>query len=154
VRAIILTLLLSTFAHASGVYTWTDDKGVVHYSDRPIGPEDAKEVQGVTLEAKAIRSSKLKAQGLQGTWCEYEMVSTAGGGSTLAERVEWTFNGVRLEYLDLDSQRKINSRFTLEDRTIRTDKSSMGNHPDRSYDGDQMELGNDAIYRRLRRGNC
>ncbi len=43
-RIIILALFLPLFAHAAGYYTWTDDNGVTHFTDRP--PAQAQ--QGVT----------------------------------------------------------------------------------------------------------
>ena len=157
-RALIaLLLLLAGAVHAGGVYTWTDERGVVHYTDRPIGPEQAEQVKGMDIGPEAAaKPSRVKgsAESLQGTWCAFAMVSSAGTGSTIAERIEWTFNRSTLDYLDLDSQLKINARFKLEDGSINTDKAIMGNHRIRSFGDDQMELGDDAIYTRLRRGNC
>jgi hypothetical protein len=157
-RALVpLLLLVASAAHAGGVYTWTDDKGVVHYTDRPIGPEQAEQVKGMDTGPEAAKKPKrirVSAEALQGTWCEFEMVAGAGSGSTIAERIEWTFNRGTLEYLDLNSTLRVNSKFKLEDGSINTDQAMMGDHRIRSFGDDQMELGDEAIYRRLRRGNC
>jgi hypothetical protein len=150
-------LLVASAAHAGGVYTWTDDKGVVHYTDRPTGPEQAEQVKGMDIGPQAAAKPKpvrVSTEDLQGTWCEYELVSVGGSGSTIPERIEWTFNRSTLEYFDLDSQLKINSNFKLEDGSISTDKAVMGSHRIRSFGDDQMELGGDDIHIRLRRGNC
>ncbi|MGE4070125.1 MAG: DUF4124 domain-containing protein [Lysobacterales bacterium] len=157
-RALIaLLLLVASAADAGGVYTWTDEHGVVHYTDRPIGPKQAEQVKGMDIGPEAAskpRNIRVSAEALQGTWCAFELVSTAGAGSNIAERIEWTFTGGTLQYLDLDSKLKINSKFKLDDGSITTDQAAMGNHRIRRFGDDQMELGGDGIYTRLRRGNC
>jgi hypothetical protein len=154
-RALILLLLLvASAANAGGVYTWTDEHGVVHYTDRPLGPEQARQVPGMQVGPKTVVASKLTFETLQGTWCEYELVSSPSKNQTMAQRIEWTFKNRDLIYRDLNTGTTLPSQYEFKDQTITTDRASMGNHVIRDYHDDELELGNDAMFVRLRRGSC
>jgi hypothetical protein len=78
-RTLLLLALAvaSLYAHAQ-VYRWVDDKGKVHYGDRPLGKENSK-VRGLidpNAVADALPKPGMKADELRATYGEPERVRT------------------------------------------------------------------------------
>jgi hypothetical protein len=159
---ILFLLALLTFAAAADakVYTWTDANGVVHYTDRPIAPDNAEVVNGVEtardepVPEKPEEPVRISETALQGTWCEYEVASDKASADAVPERIEWDFSGSTLTQRDLESGRVIESQFRLDGPRIVSDKAAMGNRTVRKFDDDGMELTGESAYHRLRRGRC
>ena len=82
----IITLILSfgadCFLHA-GVYKWTDENGVVHYSDTPVRNDDETEIENLTGDENEIRVEKPPTHTSSGS----EML-ISGGGQRAAGRPE------------------------------------------------------------------
>ncbi len=167
-RTLITTLLVFSLcasgAMAAGVYKWTDDKGVVHFTDRPPARDDAVVVPGVRgrgNETDRLRSGaptpgeEVTAEMLQGLWCEYELTTTVPGAEAIPKRVEWDFyEGDEVQYRDLETGRRVDTTFRVEEGEIVTDDAEMGAHRIRSYRAELLELGSkDTVYR-LRKGGC
>lgn len=165
VSALLLLSVLAAPIAAQGVYKWTDEKGVVHFTDRPPGRDDAVEVPGVRARpseeerrASAIAEvddDAVTAQMLQGVWCEYEMTYSAEGSDVLPRRVEWDFyEGNELQHRDLESGRRVETTFSVDANVLVPASVVIGQHRIVEFRADGMELGiADAIHR-LRRGGC
>lgn len=160
-----LTLALAcAAASAAGVYKWTDEDGVVHYSDRPTR-DDATEVPGVAARASAeermaaaaaaLGDDAVSGDMLQGLWCEYEMTYVAPGSTVEEQRIEWDFyEGDELQHRDLRSGRRVETTFTVEANEIIPASSQIGTHRILKYAPDQLELGIAEAIHRLRKGGC
>lgn len=72
-------LFLAPCVRAQTVYTWKDDKGVVHFSDE--SPEGVKGVEKLTLEAPAPLISETEGEGAPEGGGESQMVVTPAAGS-------------------------------------------------------------------------
>lgn len=150
---------------AQGVYKWTDEKGVVHFTDRPPDRDDAVEVPGVRArpseeERRAAAVADLDgdavtAEMLQGLWCEYEMTYSPEGSEVLPRRIEWDFyEGDELQHRDLESGRRVDTTFSVDINVIVPASVIIGQHRILDFSAAGMELGiADAIHR-LRRGGC
>lgn len=160
-------LSLSLFANAvlaAGVYKWTDEKGVVHFTDRPPDRDDAVEVPGVRgrgnetdrlKSAPATAGEEVTAEMLQGLWCEYELTTTLADAEAIPKRVEWDFyEGDEVQYRDLETGRRVDTTFRVEDGEIVTDDAEMGSHRIRSFRAELLELGSKNTVYRLRKGGC
>lgn len=164
--ALLLLLLLHTAgALAAKVYTWTDERGVVHYTDRPLGPEAAKEVPGVESDRKvdlkpkpaddALGKADLPDEAaLQGVWCQYERASDLPDTEITPERVEWTFLGDSVETRNLDTGITRRASFSISDGALVADDVAIGRYPIREYQRTTMEIGVPSVHFRLRRGPC
>ena len=96
---VLLGLLLAPFATAGEAYVWTDDQGVVHYSDRPVpGARKIELAEPNTGQSPAPR--RLDAAGADDTAEEpaetnapfrYETLDVA---SPRAEETLWNIGGV------------------------------------------------------------
>ncbi len=165
VFALLLFAALAVPAAAQGVYKWTDEKGVVHFTDRPPARDDAVEVPGVRArpseeERRAttieeVDGDAVTAEMLQGLWCEYELTYSAEGSQVLPRRIEWDFyEGDELQHRDLESGRRVDTTFSVDANVIVPASVVIGQHLILDYRADGMELGlADAIHR-LRRGGC
>jgi len=156
-HCIVLVLLIVALAADAKVYTWTDANGVVHYTDRAIGPDDAQLVKGVEAAPKPVipeEPLKISAAELQGTWCEFEVSSERGSNDAVSKRVEWVFRGSTLTYRDVAAGRAVEGQYRVEGQQIVSDKAAMGNRTVRKFDDDGMEQSDLNAYYRLRRGHC
>jgi len=165
----LMTVLLAlsvcvNAAVAAGVYKWTDEKGVVHFTDRPPNRDDAVKVPDVRARGNetdrlksvpATAGEQVTAQMLQGLWCEYELTTTLPDAEAIPKRVEWDFyEGDEVQYRDLGTGRRVETTFRIEGGEIVTDDAEMGSHKIRSYRPELLELGSkDTVYR-LRTGGC
>lgn len=165
--ALLLLLMLHTAgALAAKVYTWTDERGVVHYTDRPFGPEAAKEVPGVESDRKVDLKPKSADDAplgqadlpdetaLQGVWCQYERASDLPDTEITPERVEWTFLGDSVETRNLDTGITRRASFSISDGALVADDVAIGRYPIREYQRTTMEIGVPSVHFRLRRGPC
>ena len=164
--ALLLMLILhAAVANAGKVYTWTDERGVVHYTDRPLGPEAATEVPGVESDREESTKSRPAddAAGnpdlpdeaaLQGIWCQFERASDLPDTEVTPERVEWTFVGDTVETRDLESGITRRASFTITDGAVVADDVAIGRYPIRDYQRTSMEIGVSSVHFRLRRGRC
>ena len=165
--ALLLLLMLHTAgALAAKVYTWTDERGVVHYTDRPLGPEAAKEVPGVESDRKVDLKPKPADDAplgqadlpdetaLQGVWCQYERASDLPDTEITPERVEWTFLGDSVETRNLDTGITRRASFSISDGALVADDLAIGRYPIREYQRTPMEIGVPSVHFRLRRGPC
>jgi len=160
----VLLCAFATVAQAAGVYKWTDEKGVVHFTDRPPNRDDAVEVPGVRargtetdriLATKATPGEEVTAQMLQGLWCEFEITTTNADIEPIIKRVEWDFyEGDEVQYRDLETGRRIETTFRVEAGEIITEDAEMGTHEIRSYRPEMLELGSGSTVYRLRSGGC
>jgi hypothetical protein len=91
-RALLLLVLavVSLAAHAQ-VYRWVDDKGKVHYGDRPLGKENSQ-VRGLidpNAVADALPKPGMKADELRAAYGDPERVRTVSTRS--GETEVWTY---------------------------------------------------------------
>ncbi|MBK8066849.1 MAG: DUF4124 domain-containing protein [Rhodanobacteraceae bacterium] len=166
IALLLLLLLHAAVAIAGKVYTWTDERGVVHYTDRPLGPEAAREVPGVESDRKTDLKPKRaddealgKADlpdtaGLQGIWCQFERASDLPDTEVTPERVEWTFLGDTVETRNLDTGITRRANYTITDGALVADDVAIGRYPIREYQRTAMEIGVPSVHFRLRRGRC
>lgn len=166
IALLLLLMLPAANAVAGKVYTWTDERGVVHYTDRPLGPEAAREVPGVESDRKPAAKSKPAddaapgkadlpdAAALQGIWCQYERASDLPDTEVTPERVEWTFLGDTLETRNLETGITRRADFSIVDGVLASDDLSIGRYPIRDYQRTTMEIGIPSVHFRLRRGRC
>ncbi|GMU43074.1 MAG: DUF4124 domain-containing protein [Xanthomonadales bacterium PRO6] len=161
-RLMFVLLLLPLAASAGSVYKWTDQNGVAHYTDRPIGPEEKAEMEGVKTAEPPPRARKdadepvrIPTQAeLQGVWCEFELYSDDPEAAPLVERIEWTFIGKTLQYRDLDAGITLRGDYAITDGNISVGDPAIGSHRVRSFFLDAMELMRGKVWYRLRRGRC
>lgn len=162
-RILLLTLLLPLAAPAASVYKWTDQNGVVHYTDRPLGPEDRKAVPGVESAdpaAAAPRQESLEAPRipteaeLQGIWCEFELRTEDPEAAPTPEKIQWTFTGDTLEYRNLELAITLRGDYEIVDGSIAVDNPAIGRHRVRSFFLNALELAREKVWYRLRRGRC
>ena len=59
---LLILLLLAANASADTIYKWTDERGVVHYGDKPLGP-GAKPAKLPALQGYSVLDSKTKGGG-------------------------------------------------------------------------------------------
>ncbi|MBI5783902.1 MAG: DUF4124 domain-containing protein [Rhodocyclales bacterium] len=75
---LLLALTVASLCAHAQVYRWVDDKGKVHYGDRPLGKENSK-VRGLidpNAVADALPKPGMKADELRATYGEPERVRT------------------------------------------------------------------------------
>lgn len=62
--SVVLLVLLCNSAHAAEIYRWTDEKGKVHFGDKPnVPPGEAKRIDtsGANLSDSQRREAELRA---------------------------------------------------------------------------------------------
>ena len=95
---VLLGLLLAPFATAGEAYVWTDDQGVVHYSDRPVpGARKIELAEPNTGQSPAPRRAETAGDDPTEETAEtnapfrYETLDIASPG---AEETLWNIGGV------------------------------------------------------------
>ena len=90
---VLLGLLVTPFATAGEAYVWTDENGVVHYSDRPMpGAQRIELAEPNTSRALAPRSDdSAEPDGEDAAPFRYESFEVASPG---AEETLWNIEGV------------------------------------------------------------
>lgn len=96
-RGMLVLVMLCGVAHAGPVYKWTDDKGRVHYSDRPVA------------SAQKLNMGKKDPAAADGA-----AASSDNAAETAARRAE-------------ACQRKKDQLFTYENAASVTEVDSLGN---------------------------
>lgn len=166
---VVAAALIACTAHAGGVYKWTDERGVVHYTDRPIGPSAATQVPGMTVGtplSDAKLSKNEMPEGVRGVWCQLDSTpapapapspAAASAPSTpvaATGHIEWSFTLFNFEYHELTKDFRIEGEYSVNDGTLTTNHRDVGNFDIVEITAKQMRLGKDQAQLQLQRGKC
>lgn len=163
---VVAAALIACTAHAGGVYKWTDERGVVHYTDRPIGPSAATQVPGMTVGTRPSDvklSRKAMPEGVRGIWCQLDSApppapppaaTAAPSVAAAIGHIEWTFRLFDFEYHELGKDFRIAGDYAVNDGKLTTNHRDVGNFEILELTAAQMKLGRDQTSLQLQRGKC